>query len=279
MSEVDAAEGRRFTGYAGVRETGTDPDLTRVGRGTPGGEYLRRFWHPIAFVSELSAVPLRARILGEDLVIFRDGAGAIGVLHLNCCHRGASLEFGIVAEKGIRCCYHGRVFDTDGTILDMPGEAHADRLRQTQRQPAYPTHIFAGMIFVYMGPPEQKPPFPLYDRFDLPRVKLAPSMRQPFACNWVQIKDNAADPAHTAVLHAIKGANQFSEEFGHFRADFRRDAGRLVLFRGAPRRRQYLGALERRDHAEYPLAALDRRGRSQPQAVLATLAHHLDRAG
>jgi phenylpropionate dioxygenase-like ring-hydroxylating dioxygenase large terminal subunit len=216
MNEIDPIEAKSFSGYRGVAATGTDADLVKVGRGTPGGEYLRRFWHPIAYLTELTDVPLRARILGEDLVIFRDGGGAIGVLHLNCCHRGASLEFGIVAEKGIRCCYHGRVFDTDGAILEMPGEPHADRLRQTQRQPAYPTHVFAGMVFVYMGPPEKQPPFPVYDRFDLPGVKLVPSMRQPFACNWVQIKDNAADPAHTAVLHAIKGANQFSDEFGHF---------------------------------------------------------------
>jgi nitrite reductase/ring-hydroxylating ferredoxin subunit len=213
---VKKADESRYLGYATPRETATDAELTSVGRGTPGGEYLRRFWHPIAFASELTDVPLRARILGEDLVVFRDGRGQIGVLYLNCCHRGASLEFGLIADRGIRCCYHGRVFDTDGAILEMPGEPYADRLRLSQRQPAYPVHIFAGMIFVYMGPPEKEPPFPIYDRFDLPGVKLVPSMRQPFACNWLQIKDNAADPAHTAVLHAIEGANQFSEEFGEF---------------------------------------------------------------
>jgi nitrite reductase/ring-hydroxylating ferredoxin subunit len=206
----------RFTGYAAPRHEGATFDLASVGRGTPGGEYLRRFWHPIAYVSELLDVPLRVKILGEDLIVFRDGSGAIGVLHLNCCHRGTSLEFGLIAEKGIRCCYHGRLFDTDGSILEMPGEPHVDRLRQTMRQPAYPAHVFAGMVFAYMGPPDKQPPFPMLDRFDLPGVKLLPSMRQPFACNWIQIKDNAADPAHTAVLHAIKGANQFSDEFGHF---------------------------------------------------------------
>jgi phenylpropionate dioxygenase-like ring-hydroxylating dioxygenase large terminal subunit len=208
--------GQRYSGYAAPRHEGAGFDLASVGRGTPGGEYLRRFWHPVAFLDELKDVPLRARILGEDLVVFRDGGGDVGVLHLNCCHRGTSLEFGLIADKGIRCCYHGRVFDTDGSILEMPGELNADRLRQIMRQPAYPVHLFAGMAFTYMGPPDKQPPFPMLDRFDLPGVKLVPSMRQPFACNWVQIKDNAADPAHTAVLHAIKGADQFSDEFGHF---------------------------------------------------------------
>jgi nitrite reductase/ring-hydroxylating ferredoxin subunit len=206
----------RYTGYAAPRHAGASFDLASVGPGTPGGEYLRRFWHPVAYLDELRDVPLRARILGEDLVVFRDGSGDVGVLHLNCCHRGTSLEFGLIADKGLRCCYHGRLFDTDGSILEMPGEPHADRLRQTMRQPAYPVHLFAGLAFVYMGPPDKRPPFPMLDRFDLPGVTLSPSMRQPFACNWVQIKDNAADPAHTAVLHAIKGANQFSDEFGHF---------------------------------------------------------------
>jgi nitrite reductase/ring-hydroxylating ferredoxin subunit len=208
--------GQCYTGYAAPRHEGAGFDLASVGRGTPGGEYLRRFWHPVAFLDELKDVPLRARILGEELVVFRDGSGDVGVLHLNCCHRGTSLEFGLIADKGLRCCYHGRLFDTDGSILEMPGELHADRLRQTMRQPAYPVHVFAGMVFTYMGPPDKQPPFPMLDRFDLPGVKLVPSMRQPFACNWVQIKDNAADPAHTAVLHAIKGADQFSDEFGHF---------------------------------------------------------------
>jgi len=120
--------GQRYSGYAAPRHEGAGFDLASVGRGTPGGEYLRRFWHPVAFLDELKDVPLRARILGEDLVVFRDGGGDVGVLHLNCCHRGTSLEFGLIADKGIRCCYHGRVFDTDGSILEMPGELNADRL-------------------------------------------------------------------------------------------------------------------------------------------------------
>ena len=141
--------------------------LCEVGRGTPGGEYQRRFWHPICYVGELGEVPLRVRALGEDLVVFRDLNGRIGVLHLRCCHRNTSLEFGMITDKGIRCCYHGRVFDVDGTIVEMPGEPAADRLRSEASQGAYPTHVFGGIVFVYMGPPERIPAFPMLDRFKL----------------------------------------------------------------------------------------------------------------
>ena len=209
----------RMDGYAGytlVSDEAPDALLTRVGRGTPGGEYLRRFWQPIAYLHELTDVPLRARLLGEDLVVFKDRRGEVGVLFLHCSHRGTSLEYGLIAERGIRCCYHGRVYDVDGTVLDMPGEPAADRLKAHVRQGAYPVHVFGGIVFTYMGPPDQVPPFPSYDRFDLPGVQLAPGPRLPFACNWVQIKENAMDPAHTAVLHAIEGQGVFSEEFGKF---------------------------------------------------------------
>jgi nitrite reductase/ring-hydroxylating ferredoxin subunit len=114
-----------FNGYH--RKQTAEPDwlLCQVGRGSPGGDYLRRFWHPVAYVSELEEVPLRIRALGEDLVAFRDKSGRIGVLHLHCCHRNASLEYGIIEGKGLRCCYHGRLFDVDGTILEIPGEPAA----------------------------------------------------------------------------------------------------------------------------------------------------------
>ena len=94
-----------------------DEELTRVGPGTPGGEYLRRFWQPILLSHELKDLPRRIRILGEDLVAFRDKSGAAGLLEPYCAHRGVSLEFGLIADKGIRCCYHGWKFAADGTPL------------------------------------------------------------------------------------------------------------------------------------------------------------------
>jgi len=205
------------TPYGGyLIPTSGEPEalLVQGGRGTAGGEYLRRFWQPVAYERELEGGPLRVRIMGEDLVVFRDLSGDVGVLHLHCSHRGTSLEFGRVEEHGIRCCYHGRVFGVDGAVLEMPGERQAERMSKSMKQGAYPVHLFAGLVFAYMGPPELKPPFPRYDRFELPGIRLEPAIRMPFACNWVQVKENAMDPAHTAVLHAWEG--MFASEFGKF---------------------------------------------------------------
>jgi len=206
-----------YSGYHQHLPTTPDLYLCQVGRGTPGGEYLRRFWHPVAYESELGRVPLRVRALGEDLVVFKDKSGRVGVLFLACCHRNTSLEYGIIEERGLRCCYHGRLFDVDGTILDMPGDPAADRLKASVSQGAYPVHVFGGIVFVYMGPPESKPVFPMYDRFSLPNIKLVPGVRLKLDCNWIQLKENTLDPAHTAVLHVIpqlRGMEHFAGEFG-----------------------------------------------------------------
>jgi hypothetical protein len=136
-------------------------------------------------------------------------------MHLHCCHRGTSLEYGQIEERGIRCCYHGRLYDVDGTVLEMPGEPQFERYRHELAQGAYPTHIFNGVVFAYMGPPEKMPPFPKYDRFDMPGIEMVPGVRLPWPCNWVQIKENAMDPAHTATLHALPG-NPFGISFGVF---------------------------------------------------------------
>ena len=140
-----------YRGYEIPVEGQPDIEMVQGGRGTPGGEYLRRFWQPVAYQHEIREAPLRVKILGEELVVFQDRSGAVGVLHLHCSHRGTSLEYGRVEEHGIRCCYHGRVFDVDGTVLEMPGERAAERLCQQYRQGAYPTHLFGGMVFAYMG--------------------------------------------------------------------------------------------------------------------------------
>src|SRR3954470_9597666 len=107
-----------YSGYRHKKGLKEDAELTHVGPGTPCGEYLRRFWQPVAFVSELGELPKRIKILCEDLVIFKDRSGQIGLLDARCCPRGTSLEYGLVSERGIRCCYHGWLFDVDGTILE-----------------------------------------------------------------------------------------------------------------------------------------------------------------
>ena len=203
--------------YSGYHRRDVPPDdveLTRVGPGTPCGEYLRRFWHPVAFERELKDTPLRLRILGEDLVLFRDRSGQLGLLHLHCPHRGASLEFGIPSERGIRCCYHGWRFDVDGRCLETPGEPAGSRLFERVWQGAYPTRTFTGLVFAYFGPPDRRPAFPVYDTFQMPGYRLAPAARFELPCNWLQIKDNSMDPVHTSFLHALSSGYQFTPAFG-----------------------------------------------------------------
>jgi len=207
-----------FGGYH--RNPSAEPDryLTSVERGTPGGEFMRRYWHPVAYEHELGRVPLRVRALAEDLVIFKDLSGRIGALQMRCAHRNTSLEFGIITQDGLRCCYHGREYAIDGTCVDMPGDLAANRLRDDARQGAYPTHVFAGIVFVYMGPPDRIPVFPMLDRFDLPGVTLETGIRLDIWCNWLQMKENTVDPHHTAVLHVIphmRGESGFAAEFGN----------------------------------------------------------------
>ena len=203
-----------FDGYHRRDVPAPDAELTQVGAGTPCGEYLRRFWHPVAFARDLAAAPLRVRMLGEDLVVFRDRGGRVGVLHLHCAHRGTSLEFGIPLERGIRCCYHGWVYDVDGRCLETPGEPAGSRLKERVWQGAYPTHEFAGLVFVYLGPPDRRPAFPIYDSYDVPGYRLMPAAKFVMPCNWLQVKDNSMDPVHTAFLHALSSGYQFTEAFG-----------------------------------------------------------------
>ncbi len=143
-----------------------DAELTHVGPGTPGGEWFRRFWHPVAISDELKDLPVAVRILGEDLVVFRDRSGQVGLLELHCSHRGTSLEFGQIEERGIRCCYHAWLYDVDGKILETPGEPAESTLKDRLCHGAYPTHEYNGLVFAYMGPPEKRPEFPVFDTYE-----------------------------------------------------------------------------------------------------------------
>ncbi len=203
-----------YGGYYNRTQTGDDTLLTHVGPGTPCGEYMRRYWHPFLLSSELEDLPVAVRLLGEDLVAFRDRSGRLGLLHRNCAHRGASLEFGIPAERGIRCCYHGWHFDVDGTILDTPGEPASSRIKSNFCQGAYHVREQHGLVFAYMGPPEAVPELPVYDTFCYPGTTVAP-FKMTVPCNWLQIVENAADPIHNAFLHAImsESGEQFGEAF------------------------------------------------------------------
>ena len=123
-----------------------DVELTHVGPGTPCGEYLRRFWQPVALTEELKDLPHSIKIMGEELVVFKDRSGRIGLLELHCSHRGTSLEFGLIEDKGIRCCYHGWQFDVDGKILDTPGEPPDSTYKERLCHGAYPVHEYKGLV-------------------------------------------------------------------------------------------------------------------------------------
>jgi len=191
-----------------------DMELTHTGPGTPMGELLRKFWQPVCLSSELADLPKAIRVMGEDLVSFRDRKGRVGILHRHCSHRGASLEYGIISEKGLRCCYHGWLFDIDGTILETPGEPSGSPLSSSFRHGAYPAREYEGLVFVYMGPPEDLPPFPILDCYVEPvGNRLVPfSVWHP--CNWLQVHDNVMDPVHAAFLHAQMSNIQLTESYG-----------------------------------------------------------------
>jgi nitrite reductase/ring-hydroxylating ferredoxin subunit len=207
------------TGY-GRRAPSYDARLTEVGRGTPMGEALRRYWQPIASSSALTSdVPHRTRILGEDLIVFRDGNGRAGVVFERCAHRGSSLFYGRVEEDGIRCCYHGWKFDVQGHCLEQACEPGGGLRRDVARQPWYPAEERYGLVFVYMGPPELKPSLPRYEIFedleegeslfsDIPGPgPNVTGMLQEF--NWLQAFENAMDPVHATWLHYTHSGQQF----------------------------------------------------------------------
>ena len=204
----------RYSGYHHRQVPTEDMELTHVGPDTPCGEYMRRFWQPACFSDELKDLPLKIKILGEELVAFRDRRGAVGVLELHCPHRGTSLEFGLVGDKGIRCCYHGWLFDCDGTILETPGEPADSTLKDRLFHGAYPVQEAHGLVFAYMGPPEAIPAFPTYDSVVRPGYRVMPGQKWSYPCNWLQIMENTMDPAHTAFLHTIVSGAVFTEEFG-----------------------------------------------------------------
>ena len=199
-------------------------DLTRVGAGTPMGELLRRYWHPVGLAADANATPRLIRILGEDLVLFRDGNGQPGLLYPRCMHRGASLYYGRVEERGIRCCYHGWLFDAAGHCLEQPCEPNTDiadglaRTRANARQPWYPLEERYGLVFAYLGPAARQPPLPRYDALDdlgdgesieADDSSIGSGGPQIVPCNWLQHFENVMDPFHVPILHGSFSGAQF----------------------------------------------------------------------
>jgi nitrite reductase/ring-hydroxylating ferredoxin subunit len=193
--------------------------FVEVDRGTPMGELLRRYWQPACTSDELGDLPHKVRIMCEDLVLFRNGAGEVGCLDLHCSHLGTSLEYGRREENGIRCCYHGWMYDARGKCIDMPFQTDAFREKMDVWQPAYPIMEFGGLVFLYMGPPAQQPLFPIFDILDthgrddvvLKGLKLWDdhSLGWVRDCNWLQHVKNALDPWHLIVSHEMISGDQF----------------------------------------------------------------------
>lgn len=174
--------------------------LTSVGRGTPAGEFMRRYWLPVGLSADVGERPQLIRTLGEDLVLFRTTSGETGLLDARCSHRGASLVYGCVEKSGLRCRYHGWLYDTAGRCIEQPGETGRAIREEKVRQRAYETRELGGLVFAYMGPQ----PAPVLPRFDtLVRtdgVRKATVARM-IACNFLQIVENSMDPVHLPFVH------------------------------------------------------------------------------
>jgi 5,5'-dehydrodivanillate O-demethylase len=174
--------------------------ITRVGPGTPMGELLRRYWHPIAGLAELQEHPTKlVKILGESLVLYRDRKGKIGLIGDTCAHRRVALIYGIPEEDGLRCPYHGWKYDREGRCTEMPAEPPGSVFTEKVRIAAYPVEELGGLIFAYLGPK----PVPLLPRWDLLVVDGA--LREAgwtvIPCNWMQCMENSLDPIHVEWLH------------------------------------------------------------------------------
>jgi 5,5'-dehydrodivanillate O-demethylase len=178
--------------------------LTRVGQGTPAGELLRRYWHVVAAAAELTeAKPKkRVRILGENLVLYRNKSGSYGLVAENCSHRGVSLYYGFVEPDGIRCAYHGWKYDAGGNCIDQPFENPEAGFKDKIQHPAYPVEKLAGLLFAYMGPPERKPLLPKWDLLVRQDGGKKIDVCETLRCNWLQAMENSVDPTHTYFLHS-----------------------------------------------------------------------------
>jgi phenylpropionate dioxygenase-like ring-hydroxylating dioxygenase large terminal subunit len=209
-----------------------DRELVETDAGTPMGELLRRYWQPFALSSEITDdLPLAIRIMGEDLVAFRDGDGKAGLIYPRCAHRGASLLIGKIEPEGLRCPYHGWKFDTQGHLLDTPCELDpkSTHLHRVIRQPWYPVIEKYGMAFTYMGPPDKEPLFPSIPLLDdladdeaiVPTGGSKPMDQFPISLvegdmdmNWLQNYENYMDPLHVTALHAMINGPQFTDYIG-----------------------------------------------------------------
>lgn len=188
--------------------------ITRIGPGAPAGKLMRKYWQPAALIEELEgARPIKPlRLLGQDLVLFRDETGRYGLIDRDCPHRGADLAFGRLENGGLRCAFHGWLFDADGKCLETPAEPVNSRLCEGIRQRAYPVTEKAGILWAYLG--EDAPPaFPELDCFTAPGAYTF-AFKGLFECNWLQALEVGIDPAHASFLHRFFEDEDTSTAYG-----------------------------------------------------------------
>ncbi len=179
--------------------------LTRTGRDTPMGQLMRQFWVPALLSEELpepGGAPRKLRVMGEDLLAFRDGDGLVGVIDPVCPHRGANLYFGRNEDDGLRCVYHGWKFDRHGTCLEIPTAPAGSRYREQIRLTSYPARECGDIIWIYMGPDADPPPLPQLEFAQVPPEHRYVSKKWQ-DCNWAQAAEGALDTAHFSFLHMI----------------------------------------------------------------------------
>ena len=178
--------------------------VTNTNPGTPMGELFRRFWLPVALAEELpgiDCVPHRVKLLGEDLIAFRDTDGRVGLVDAYCPHRGAPLFFGRNEENGLRCVYHGWKFDVDGVCVDLPNAPEGATFKDKIQIKSYPCVEAGDLIWAYMGPAEKKPPMPGFEWLQLPKSHryVTKFVEQ---CNYLQAMEGDYDPSHARFLHS-----------------------------------------------------------------------------
>jgi phenylpropionate dioxygenase-like ring-hydroxylating dioxygenase large terminal subunit len=179
--------------------------VTRVGPGTPMGKTMRMYWIPALLSQEIAepdSAPVRVRLLGEDLVAFRDTAGRIGLLDELCPHRRVSLYFGRNEECGLRCIYHGWKFDVDGSCIDMMNEPEEYDFKHKIRTTAYPTCELGGIVWAYLGPPERIPALPKFAWTQVPETHRHVT-KVVEECNWLQGLEGGLDTSHAPILHRL----------------------------------------------------------------------------
>ncbi len=189
--------------------------LTQTDRGTPAGDYFRRYWLPVMLPSEVptpDSPPVRIKLLGEDLIAFRDTQGQVGLIDEFCPHRRASLFWGRNEECGLRCVYHGWKFDVTGACVDLPNEPPEYGFESKLRTTAYPTREYGGLIWTYMGPPDRMPELPKLEWARVPEAHRYVSKRFQ-ETNYLQAVEGGIDSSHSNFLHATVDAFRLTDEY------------------------------------------------------------------